>query len=74
MTDRVERLIAELSQLPPDERDAIIEGVIITVHAPSPAVEEVWAKEAEARLNAYEAGRCDARDLDTIVERITRKW
>jgi hypothetical protein len=72
MTNRVERLIAEVSRLPEGERAAVIEGVIRVAHPLVPEIEAAWAEEAEARLEAYSAGKIPARDLTEAIKHLQR--
>lgn len=68
MTERVERLIAEITQLPPDERMAVLEGVRVASLTPDPELEEVWLREVEARRRAYLAGRAETIGYDELQE------
>jgi hypothetical protein len=72
MNSRVEELVAELSQLPEEEQFAVIEGVFNALHA-SPVNEQVWAKEVEARREAFLAGSVATVDYEELRARYAKK-
>ena len=44
-------------KLKPEERFSLVEGLIKSLDEPDKKLDEIWAEEAEKRLNAYRAGK-----------------
>jgi putative addiction module component (TIGR02574 family) len=44
-------------RLPPKDRFEVVEGLLESLDKPDPAIDEIWANEAERRLLAYREGR-----------------
>jgi len=53
---KTEDLIAEISDLPIDERAKIADLILQTLHRPDPEIEKAWAKEAKRRLHEFKKG------------------
>jgi putative addiction module component (TIGR02574 family) len=50
-------LLDEAMKLKPEERVALIEGLIKSLDEPDKKLDEIWAEEAEKRLQAYRGGK-----------------
>jgi putative addiction module component (TIGR02574 family) len=50
------------------ERADLVESLLASLDQPDPRIDELWAKEAEHRLAAYEAGRMEAYPADEVFE------
>jgi hypothetical protein len=48
-----ESLLRQALELPANECATLIEGLIISLDKPDPAVDALWLKEAESRMAAY---------------------
>lgn len=59
-------IISKALHLKPAERSIVIETLIKSLDIPNPKVEKVWAKEAEKRLKAYEAGKLKTVSFEDI--------
>jgi hypothetical protein len=70
---RVDAIIAEALQLPPQSRRDLLDQLEASLQddfeAP-PGVAEAWATEIESRLEAYDKGILHARDAHTALEEI----
>jgi hypothetical protein len=70
---RVDAIIAEALQLPPQSRQNLLEQLEDSLQgdfeAP-PGVLEAWAAEIESRLEAYDKGVLQARDASAALEEI----
>ena len=67
MTLQAKQLIALATTLPPDERIALVEEILSSLDQPDPAMDRLWAKEAEDRLAAYRRGEIKAVELDEVL-------
>lgn len=53
---KTKELIAEISDLPVEERVIIAEKILQTLNAPSPVIESAWIKAVEKRVEEFENG------------------
>ncbi len=57
-------MLQEALRLPPDDRAALVEGLIGSLDQPDSAVDALWFKEAEDRMAAYRSGELGAVDAE----------
>ncbi|MGA7499210.1 MAG: addiction module protein [Isosphaeraceae bacterium] len=50
------------------ERAALVESLLASLDQPDARIDELWAKEAEDRLAAFEAGRMKAYPADQVFQ------
>ena len=50
-------LIAEISDLPVEQRARIADQILQTLNAPDPDIELAWIQEVEERVEEYEQGK-----------------
>lgn len=72
MTEAAQRVLEEALQLPASERAALIGELYRSLdrRSDSGEVDARWAKEAESRIEAYDAGELEAVSVDEAFERI----
>ena len=51
----------------------LIEGLIVSLDKPDPAIDALWLKEAESRMAAYRSGELDAVDADQVFAALGRQ-
>ncbi len=61
-------LLAEAMKLKPEERFTVVEGLIKSLDEPDKKLDEIWAKEAEARLRAYRDGKLEGVSMGAIFK------
>jgi putative addiction module component (TIGR02574 family) len=61
-------ILEEALKLKPDERFMLVEGLIKSLDKPDSALDEIWAEEAEKRLNAYRAGKLEGVAMEEIFK------
>jgi putative addiction module component (TIGR02574 family) len=54
-----EELIAEISDLPVEQRARIADQILQTLNAPDPDIEASWIQEVEERAEEYEKGKVE---------------
>lgn len=59
----VERILQEALHLSPAERATIADELLSSLDKPDPRIDELWAKEAEDRIDAAERG-----DMEIVSE------
>jgi putative addiction module component (TIGR02574 family) len=67
MTKAAKTLSAQARKLPPDERLELVDDILASLDEPDPAVDRLWAKEAEERLAAYRRGEIKAVPLQEVL-------
>jgi putative addiction module component (TIGR02574 family) len=68
-TIRTEILEKALS-LPPSERASLVGSLLASLDQPDPRIDELWAREAERRLAAFEAGQMTPVAADKVFEEL----
>jgi putative addiction module component (TIGR02574 family) len=66
MSASAETLLRQALQLPPIDRAALVESLIISLDKPDSELDAIWLKEAESRMAAYRAGEIEAIDADEV--------
>lgn len=73
MSASAETLLRQALQLPPNDRAALVEGLITSLDKPDPELDALWLKEAESRLAAYRSGELDAVGADQVFAELGRQ-
>ncbi|MBW1699939.1 MAG: addiction module protein [Deltaproteobacteria bacterium] len=61
-------ILEKALQLKPEERFIVIETLLKSLDEPDKRIDEIWALEAEKRLNAYRDGRLEGIPMEEIFE------
>lgn len=61
-------ILEQALQLKPEERFVVIETLLKSLDEPDKKIDEIWALEAEKRLNAYREGKLKGIPMDKIFE------
>lgn len=67
-------LIAEISDLPVEQRARIADQILQTLNTPDPDIESAWMQEVEKRVDEYDKGKVDlvpAREVFKSLRGIT---
>jgi len=59
-------ILEKALRLPAEERFAIVERLLKSLDVPDPALDRIWAEEAERRLTAYREGRLSAIPIEEV--------
>ena len=73
MAASTETLLRQALELPPNDRAALIEVLIVSLDKPDPTLDALWLKEAESRMAAYRSGELDAVDADQVFAELGRQ-
>lgn len=74
MTQAAQALLEQALSLPPEERAALADSLYESFHGPiDPMIEAAWVQEAEARLDAYNAGLVEARPAEELFLRLKNR-
>jgi putative addiction module component (TIGR02574 family) len=67
MNERIRKLTEQASLLPPVERAELVEGILQSLDATDPNLDQLWVEEAQDRLAAYRRGELAALDFDETL-------
>jgi putative addiction module component (TIGR02574 family) len=69
MTNLAEDIFAQALSLSPLDRAALVEKLLASLDQPDSAIDKLWAKEAEDRIDAYEAGEMEAISAEEVFKK-----
>lgn len=61
-------ILEQALNLNPNERFAIVEGLLRSLDEPDPKLDAIWTEEAERRLTAYREGRLEAIPMEEVFK------
>ncbi len=64
MMDR--KILNQIITLKPEDRFAIIESLLESLDEPDKTIDEIWALEAERRLEAYREGTLEVVPFESV--------
>jgi len=74
MTHAAQAVFDQALRLDPVERAELIDQLFHSFdHAPDRAVDAAWAREAEARVDAFDRGDLTADSADAVFERLAKR-
>jgi len=62
----IEQILNEISPLTPLDKLQLIDKILASLNQPSSAIDEIWANEAEARVDAYDRGLVSVVNEDDV--------
>ena len=73
MTEQEEAVYEQALTLPPKKRASLIEKLIASLDQPDPAIDALWAEEAEDRIKAYEAGEIKTVSAEDVYKKYKKR-
>ena len=64
-----DKLLKEALLLPVQEKSGLIEQLIKSLDKPDPEIDELWKKEAESRIDAYDEGKISSVSVQEAVSK-----
>ena len=61
-----QQILKEALTLAPKNRASLVEKLLASLDQPDKAIDELWAKEAENRIDAYEKGKTKAISAEQV--------
>lgn len=55
--------------LRPEQKAELVDKLLSSLDGPDKEIDELWAKEAESRIDAYEQGKIKAVALEKVLEK-----
>jgi putative addiction module component (TIGR02574 family) len=69
-----EQILKQALALPVRERAELVEQLLATFQSPpDPSLDELWAREADDRLDAYERGELKAVSAEEVFDKIRQR-
>lgn len=73
MSELAEKLIKQALDLPPEERAAVAERILSSLEPSLSTIDELWAEEAEDRLDAFDRGELEAIPAGNVFDMIKNR-
>ena len=74
MTVQAQQVLERAVRLPPVDRAELVEQILSSFDRPSrEAIDALWAKEAEDRIDAYDQGKIKTIPASQVFEKINRQ-
>ena len=64
-----DNIFKEVLLLRPSEKARLIDKLISSLDKPDKEIDELWAKEAEDRIDAYDQGKLKAVSLEEVLQK-----
>ncbi|MFQ5676619.1 MAG: addiction module protein [bacterium] len=74
MTTKTNELISIVESLPVDIKTKLIEKLLNSLHPTQEKIDELWAEEAEKRVNEIKTGKVKTIPGDEVFQEIRRKF
>jgi putative addiction module component (TIGR02574 family) len=62
-------ILKDVLTLKPDQKAELVDKLLSSLDEPDNEIDELWAKEAESRIDAYEQGKIKAVSLEKVLEK-----
>lgn len=72
MTKAVDKLTAEIYDLPDIEKLRLVDAILADLDKPNLEIDRIWAEEARKRWAAYKAGRATTVPYETVMAKHRR--
>lgn len=72
MSNSAKVIIDQALELSAQERAIVAEQILLSLDRPDPALDQIWADEAEARIDAYERGEIKASSIQEVLGKYKR--
>jgi putative addiction module component (TIGR02574 family) len=62
-------ILKEVLTLKPNQRAELVDKLLSSLDEPDNEIDQLWAREAESRIDAYEQGKIEAVTLEKVLEK-----
>lgn len=73
MSKAAKKILEQALNLSQRERAVVAEGLLSSLDKPDPAIDELWAREAEARIDAAERGEAETVSEQEVFAKYERR-
>jgi putative addiction module component (TIGR02574 family) len=64
-----DEILKDVLTLKPEQKAELVDRLLSSLDRPDNEIDELWAKEAESRIDAYEQGKIKAVALENVLEK-----
>jgi putative addiction module component (TIGR02574 family) len=72
MAKKVDKLAAEIHDLPDVEKLRLVDAILTDLDKPDPEIDRVWSEESRKRWAAYKAGRAPTISYESVMAKHRR--
>jgi len=65
----IEQILTEISPMKAIEKIKLVDEILSSLNQPNPKMDEIWAKEAEDRLKAYNDGSISSISAQKVFDK-----
>jgi putative addiction module component (TIGR02574 family) len=69
----MDNIFEEAAALSPFKKAQLIDKLITSLDKPDKEIDELWAKEAEDRIDAYDQGKLKAVSLEKVLQKYSSR-
>lgn len=73
MATDTDQILKEALELPPIERANLIDKLLISLDQPDEAIDEIWRREVQDRIAAYEAGKITTVSVKEVLAKYNKR-
>jgi len=73
MTESVNTILNQALELTASERSDVVEKLLSSLDTPDATIDSIWAKEADARVEAYERGKVGSVTAEEVFKKYRNK-
>lgn len=73
MSVEAKKILEQALHLSQQERAIVADGILLSLDSPDPAIDELWAKEVEARIDAAERGELETVSAEEVFAKYERR-
>lgn len=72
MAKKVDKIAAEIHDLPDVEKLRLVDAILADLDKPDPEIDRIWAEEARKRWTAYKEGRVPSVSYESVMAKHRR--
>lgn len=73
MTTNTEQILKEALELPAIDRANLVDRLLSSLDQPDKTIDEIWRKEIEDRITAYEAGKAETVSVEEVLAKYKKR-
>ena len=73
MTTNTEQILKEALERPAIDRANLVDRLLSSLDQPDKTIDEIWRKEIEDRIAAYEAGKAETVSVEEVLAKYKKR-
>jgi putative addiction module component (TIGR02574 family) len=74
MTHTANSILSQALELSASERVDFVEKLLFSLDSPDTNIDAIWAKEADARIEAYDRGEIETVSATEVFDKYRKSW